>query len=74
LKEQDSLYVFTDGFIDQFGGEQRKKFKIKRFKKLLLSFQQKSMRQQKQLLEDAFSSWRGDIDQIDDVCIVGVRI
>jgi serine phosphatase RsbU (regulator of sigma subunit) len=74
LKEQDSLYVFTDGFIDQFGGEQRKKFKIHRFKELLLTFQEKSMNQQKLLLEDAFTSWRGDIEQIDDVCIIGIRI
>jgi serine phosphatase RsbU (regulator of sigma subunit) len=74
LREQDSLYVFTDGYIDQFGGEQRKKFKIQRFKELLLSFQDRSMNQQKLLLEETFNNWRGDIDQIDDVCIIGIRI
>jgi serine phosphatase RsbU (regulator of sigma subunit) len=74
LMAQDTLYVFTDGFVDQFGGEQRKKFKSQRFKELLLSFQKESMSAQKQLLENAFESWRNDIEQIDDVCIVGVRI
>jgi serine phosphatase RsbU (regulator of sigma subunit) len=74
LQENDTLYVFTDGFIDQFGGEHRKKFKINQFKELLLSVQPESMNQQKQMLEDAFTGWRGNIEQIDDVCIVGVRI
>jgi hypothetical protein len=74
LREADTIYVFTDGFIDQFGGEQRKKFKMYRFKELLLSLQQESMNEQKQMLDDAFTSWRGNIEQIDDVCIVGVRI
>jgi serine phosphatase RsbU (regulator of sigma subunit) len=74
LRDRDTLYVFTDGFIDQFGGEQRKKFKTYRFKELLLSIQHEPMHKQKQLLDDAFSSWRGDIEQIDDLCIVGARI
>ena len=72
--DQDTLYLFTDGFIDQFGGEHRKKYKIHRFKELLLSFQKESMDKQKQLLENAFESWRGDIEQIDDVCVIGVRL
>ena len=74
LMDHDALYVFTDGFIDQFGGEQRKKYKSKRFKELLLSIQQEPMYTQKQLLENAFESWRGDFEQIDDVCVIGVRI
>ena len=74
LMDNDTLYVFTDGFVDQFGGEQRKKYKSKRFKELLLSFQKESMDKQKQLLEDALESWSGDIDQIDDVCIIGLRM
>ena len=72
--DHDTLYVFTDGFIDQFGGEQRKKYKIHRFKELLLSFQKESMDKQKQLLVNALESWRRDIEQIDDVCIVGLRM
>lgn len=74
LKDQDTLYVFTDGFIDQFGGTQRKKFKTHRFKELLLSIQKEPMNKQKLLLEDAFNRWRGDSDQIDDLCVIGVRV
>ncbi|TFH26111.1 MAG: PDZ domain-containing protein [Bacteroidia bacterium] len=74
LMEHDTVYVFSDGFIDQFGGEARKKYKVHRFKELLLSIQKESMDTQKQLLKDAYESWRGDIDQIDDVCVIGVRI
>jgi serine phosphatase RsbU (regulator of sigma subunit) len=74
VKEQDTIYVFTDGFMDQFGGEQRKKFKMHRFKELLLSLQKEPMHKQKQFLENAFYKWRGDIEQIDDLCVIGVRI
>ncbi|MEJ2596277.1 MAG: SpoIIE family protein phosphatase [bacterium] len=74
LKSRDTLYIFTDGYIDQFGGERRKKFKIHRFKELLLSCQGESMSKQKQMLDEAFNTWRGDLEQIDDVCIIGVRI
>jgi serine phosphatase RsbU (regulator of sigma subunit) len=74
LRDHDTLYVFSDGFIDQFGGEGRKKYKVNRFKELLLSLQKESMETQKDMLEDAFESWRGDIEQIDDVCVIGVRI
>jgi serine phosphatase RsbU (regulator of sigma subunit) len=74
LLSQDTIYVFTDGFIDQFGGEQRKKFKAIRFKELILSVQEESMDQQKLILANAFDNWRGDIEQIDDVCVIGIRI
>jgi len=74
LNENDSFYIFSDGFVDQFGGEHRKKFKSRYFKKLLLSVQDKSMVDQKQLIEDAFDSWRGDQEQIDDVSVIGVRV
>jgi hypothetical protein len=74
LMEQDTIYVFTDGFMDQFGGEKRKKFKIHRFRKLLQSVYKEPMHTQKLLLEKAFNSWRGDIEQTDDLCVIGVRI
>ena len=70
----DSIYIFSDGFVDQFGGEKRKKFKSVNFKKLLLSIQQESLENQKKLLDKAFESWRGKLEQIDDVYVVGVRI
>jgi serine phosphatase RsbU (regulator of sigma subunit) len=74
LKDQDTVYVFTDGFIDQFGGERRKKFKSKRLKELLLSIQKGSMPDQQKQLEKTFENWRKEVEQIDDVCILGVRI
>jgi serine phosphatase RsbU (regulator of sigma subunit) len=74
LKEKDTVYVFSDGFVDQYGGEQGKKFKTQKFKELLLSVQPESMEKQKQLIEEAFEAWRGNREQIDDVCVVGIRI
>ncbi len=74
LQEQDSLYIFTDGFVDQYGGNKRKKLKTRNFKKLLLAVQDESMENQKKLIEDAFEEWRGSNEQIDDVCVLGFRI
>jgi serine phosphatase RsbU (regulator of sigma subunit) len=74
LQERDTIYIFSDGFVDQFGGEKRKKFKSVNFKKLLLSIQEESLENQKKLLDSAFESWRGKLEQIDDVCVVGVRV
>jgi len=74
LQNQDAIYIFSDGMIDQFGGEKHKKFKSLNFKKLLLSVQEESMEKQKQLIENTFETWRGDCEQIDDVCVIGVRI
>ena len=74
LLEHDSLYTFSDGFVDQFGGENRKKFKTRNFKKLLLSVQAESMENQRKLIEEAFDKWRGNNEQIDDVCVFGVRL
>ncbi|MEN8156454.1 MAG: SpoIIE family protein phosphatase [Bacteroidota bacterium] len=74
LQKGDSLYIFTDGFADQYGGRKRKKFKSPNFKKLLLSVQAESMENQKKLIEEAFDKWRGSHDQIDDVCVMGVRV
>jgi len=74
LKEQDTFYIFSDGFIDQFGGQDRKKFKSMNFKKLLLSVQEKEMEMQKHTLEEAFDQWKGEIEQIDDVVVLGVKV
>jgi serine phosphatase RsbU (regulator of sigma subunit) len=73
LEEQDSVYLFSDGFVDQYGGKKRKKFKTRNFKKLLLAIQGESMENQKKLLEEAFDDWRGGYEQIDDICIIGLR-
>ncbi len=74
LQRRDTVYLFTDGYIDQFGGEQRKKFKSHRFKELLLSVHKESMENQKKRLEEALDNWRDDIEQIDDICVIGIRI
>ncbi|HET6243529.1 MAG TPA: tetratricopeptide repeat protein [Bacteroidia bacterium] len=74
LQKGDTIYIFTDGFADQFGGEQGKKFKSANFKKMLLSIQSETMERQKEIISDAFSLWKAELEQIDDVCIIGVRI
>ena len=74
LEKGDSLYIFSDGYSDQFGGEKGKKFKSTNFKKLLLSIQNESMDNQKELIIQNFEDWRGDIEQLDDICIIGVRV
>jgi serine phosphatase RsbU (regulator of sigma subunit) len=74
LQTGDLIYLFSDGFVDQFGGKDRKKFKAVNFKQLLLSVHKESMEKQKKIIEDTFETWRADFEQIDDVCVVGIRI
>jgi len=74
LKKGDTIYLITDGFADQFGGEKGKKLKTTNFKKLLLGMQHAPMNKQKERLLDAFNTWKNDFEQVDDVCIIGVRI
>lgn len=74
LKEQDSFYMFSDGFIDQFGGENRKKFKSMNFKKLLLSVQDKPLEIQRLRIEEAFDQWKGSHEQLDDIIVLGVKV
>ncbi len=73
VEEGDTIYIFSDGYPDQFGGTDGKKFKSKALKDLLLSIQNESLYIQKQLLEKHFSEWKGDLEQIDDVILIGVR-
>lgn len=74
LKKGDSIYVFSDGFADQFGGEKGKKFKAANFKKLLLTVQNESMESQRTSINKAFEEWKGSLEQLDDVCVIGVRL
>lgn len=74
LTRGDTLYIFSDGFSDQFGGEGDKKFKPAQLRDLLISLNHQSMNDQKILLERAFLKWKGTSEQVDDVCIMGVRI
>jgi len=74
LEKGDSVYIFSDGYVDQFGGPKGKKFKAKAFRELLLSIQDTPMEEHSFLIDKAFEKWRGNIEQIDDVCVIGIRI
>ncbi len=74
LEHKDSIYIFSDGYVDQFGGEKGKKFKSKSFKSLLLSIQDQPMEEQKKIIDATFEKWKGSLEQIDDVCVIGVKI
>ncbi|PCI99207.1 MAG: hypothetical protein COB15_04605 [Flavobacteriales bacterium] len=74
LYKGDSIYLFSDGFADQFGGEKGKKLKYKPFKNMLIAVQNKSLSEQKDILISEFNKWKGQIEQIDDVCILCVKI
>lgn len=74
LKKGDCFYLFSDGFADQFGGEKNKKFKSSRLQELLLSANAETITKQKTLLLEAFTNWKGNNEQVDDVLIIGVRV
>jgi serine phosphatase RsbU (regulator of sigma subunit) len=74
LKKNDIIYLFTDGYADQFGGPKGKKFKYKQLKELLLANSNKKMEEQREILLSAFNSWKGNLEQVDDVCVIGVRV
>jgi serine phosphatase RsbU (regulator of sigma subunit)/Tfp pilus assembly protein PilF len=74
FKKGDILFLFTDGYADQFGGEKGKKFKYTPLKELLLHNASLSMSEQEQLLESTFENWKKDVEQVDDVCIMGLRL
>lgn len=74
LQKDDQFYLFSDGYTDQFGGENVKKFNRQRFKNLLLSISEMNMDKQKKELELSYANWKGKQDQIDDVCVIGVKI
>ena len=74
LQSGDMVYTLTDGFPDQFGGPKGKKFMYKQLENLLISISHESMEIQKQKLEDVFENWKGDLEQVDDVCMIGVRV
>ncbi len=74
LEKGDCLYLFSDGYADQFGGPAGKKFKVKMLKQLLLDYHKISMSEQVALLKERFEKWKGDFSQVDDVCVFGLRI
>jgi len=74
IKKGDILYLFSDGFADQFGGDTGTKYKISKLKKLLAGMHKKPMSEQCLAIENEFERWRGSNEQVDDVTIIGIRI
>lgn len=73
INEGDSVYLFSDGYADQFGGEKEKKFTTTRFKNAILGMQNQTMIEQKESLTKTFEDWKGDLEQLDDICVIGVK-
>ncbi len=74
LMPDDTIYLFTDGYADQFGGQKGKKFKFNNLKQFLLENANFELETLNHKLSSAFEDWKGDLEQVDDVCIIGIRI
>ena len=74
ISEIDVFYLVSDGFQDQFGGKENRKYMKKRFKELLLAMSSKSFATQEQLLDKELKSWRGKEEQTDDVLVIGIKV
>ena len=81
LKKNDLIYIFSDGYSDQFGGNvsnkdfgEGKKFMKKNLKKLLLSIQKEPMEKQKEILEEKIENWKGTLEQADDLLVMGIKV
>ena len=74
VQAEDAIYIFSDGYADQFGGEKGKKFKSSSLKKLLLSIHKLPLDKQLEELEKNFDDWKGSFEQLDDVCLIGFKI
>jgi serine phosphatase RsbU (regulator of sigma subunit) len=74
LQKGDMLYLFTDGYPDQFGGDDDRKLSHRRFREDLMSVHHLDVDAQKKLLEDNLAMWMGDGKQTDDICVIGIRI
>jgi serine phosphatase RsbU (regulator of sigma subunit) len=74
LIENDVIYMFTDGFADQFGGPKGKKYKYKQMQQLLLESYTKSFAEQKQVVTKSINEWKGNLEQVDDILLLGYKI
>jgi sigma-B regulation protein RsbU (phosphoserine phosphatase) len=68
------VYTFTDGYADQFGGPKGKKFRYKQFESILIENHQQSFAEQRDILSSRFEAWKGKLEQVDDVLVIGVKI
>jgi serine phosphatase RsbU (regulator of sigma subunit)/ligand-binding sensor domain-containing protein len=74
LEEGDCIYIFTDGYQDQFGGEKGKKFMAAKMKEMFINNYENSMSEQKEIAFNAIQNWKGQLEQVDDICVWGVKI
>ena len=74
LKTNDVLYLYTDGYADQCGGPKGKKFKYKQLDELLKRINTLSLAEQETILNETFLNWKGSLEQVDDVCIIGIHL
>ena len=74
LQKGDIIYTFTDGYADQFGGPKGKKFKYKQLHDILLESSDLDLDAQKVILNKKFEEWKSNLEQVDDVCVIGIRI
>ena len=74
LQPNDIIYLSSDGYPDQFGGKNGKKFKYRQMEELLTTNSEKPMAQQKEILDTSFTAWKGDLEQIDDVLVIGIKV
>ena len=74
LQKGDMIYMFTDGYADQFGGPKNKKFRYKQFQELLLEIHNKPLNKQNEVLSRTIVDWMGDNEQIDDILILGFKV
>lgn len=74
INQGDTLYLYTDGYADQFGGPKGKKFKYKQLNELLVANCNRSLNEQNEIVKTIFDEWKGNLEQVDDVCVIGIRI
>lgn len=74
LKQNDLLYLFSDGYADQFGGEKGKKFNYKNLQELLLQASRLPIEEQKEMIQKHLRDWRGNLEQVDDILLMGILI
>jgi serine phosphatase RsbU (regulator of sigma subunit) len=74
LEPHDCIYLSTDGFADQFGGERGKKFMVKHFHELLLKLHKLPMHEQQTIITQTFNQWKGNLQQVDDVLVLGLKV
>lgn len=74
INKEDTLFLFSDGYADQFGGEKGKKLKYKPFKELLIISNSFAPEKQKEFLLKKFKEWKGKLEQVDDICVIGVKV